>query len=241
MKKVICLVDGLNLYYPIKATGRGYLKWLNLNLLVAEWLKSNEELVEIRYYNAPPLVHKPSSARLKNYNNYVSLLENDGIVVVAGKHKFRETTLSAKAGTWVPVLIDGKKHNAVLSKDTRISGITREEKMTDVNMATDLVGLAYRNRYDHAILISGDSDLFPAVNELGNYHKKKVSLVTTGSIVGGERNRSIAGMRTFVKKKQRDGMDAQLICLTRKDLEKAKYPKIVKVNGKYFTRPKDWN
>lgn len=241
MKKVICFVDGLNLYYPIRATGRGCLKWLNLNQLVARWLAPDEQLVQIRYYNAPPLVHKPNSVRLKNYTNYVNLLNSDGIVVVPGKHKFRETTLSAKAGTRVPVLVDGKRHNAVLSKDTRISGIIREEKMTDVNMATDLVGLAYRNQYDHAILISGDSDLFPAVNEIGRYHKKKVSLVTTGSIAGGERSRSIAGMRNFVAKKKRDGMDAALICLVRKELEKARYPRIVKAGGKYFTCPKGWS
>ncbi len=37
------------------------------------------------------------------------------------------------------------------------------EKGTDVQIATDMLRRAYVNAYDTAILVSGDSDLVPAV------------------------------------------------------------------------------
>lgn len=40
------------------------------------------------------------------------------------------------------------------------------EKGVDVQMATHLVAMAYRDEYDVAILASGDGDLAPAVREV---------------------------------------------------------------------------
>ncbi|HPW56138.1 MAG: NYN domain-containing protein [Thermoanaerobaculaceae bacterium] len=40
------------------------------------------------------------------------------------------------------------------------------EKGVDVKIATDLVAMAYAGKYDVAILVSGDSDLVPAVREV---------------------------------------------------------------------------
>ena len=41
-----------------------------------------------------------------------------------------------------------------------------EEKRTDVNIAESMVDDACQNRCDHLVLISGDSDLAPAVGVL---------------------------------------------------------------------------
>ncbi len=40
------------------------------------------------------------------------------------------------------------------------------EKGVDVKIATDLISMAYAGTYDVAILVSGDSDLVPAVREV---------------------------------------------------------------------------
>jgi uncharacterized LabA/DUF88 family protein len=40
---------------------------------------------------------------------------------------------------------------------------TYEEKKTDVNMAINIVGDAFTESYDKAILITGDNDIAPAV------------------------------------------------------------------------------
>ncbi len=43
---------------------------------------------------------------------------------------------------------------------------TWHEKGVDVQIATHLVAMAYRDEYDVAILVSGDADLAPAVREV---------------------------------------------------------------------------
>ncbi len=52
-----------------------------------------------------------------------------------------------------------------------------EEKETDVNIALAMLNLAYKNEYDHAFLISNDSDLAPAIHMVrANFPEK---LITT--------------------------------------------------------------
>mgnify|MGYP001580115059 CR=1 FL=1 len=52
------------------------------------------------------------------------------------------------------------------------------EKMTDVNIAVELLSDAFEDRYDTALLISADSDLVPPINRIRNlFPKKKVIVV----------------------------------------------------------------
>jgi uncharacterized LabA/DUF88 family protein len=47
--------------------------------------------------------------------------------------------------------------------------------MTDVNIATQIIIDAYQNKYDMAMLISGDSDLVPPIKALHeNFEQKRV-------------------------------------------------------------------
>jgi uncharacterized LabA/DUF88 family protein len=53
-----------------------------------------------------------------------------------------------------------------------------EEKQTDVNIAIRLFELAIQERYDKAILISGDTDLIPAVKAVQkSFPAKKIGIV----------------------------------------------------------------
>ena len=54
----------------------------------------------------------------------------------------------------------------------------REEKQTDVNIALKLLRLAVENAYDKAIIISGDTDLIPAVRTVKEmYPEKQIGVV----------------------------------------------------------------
>lgn len=53
-----------------------------------------------------------------------------------------------------------------------------EEKGTDVNIAVDMVSLAFQNAFDEAILFSADTDYEPAIKTVRNYGKN----VTVGLI-----------------------------------------------------------
>jgi len=52
-----------------------------------------------------------------------------------------------------------------------------EEKMTDVNIATQLLVDAYENIYDCGIIISGDSDLVPPVDAIRKHFPQKRMIV----------------------------------------------------------------
>ena len=56
--------------------------------------------------------------------------------------------------------------------------IGHEEKETDVSIALYLINEAYRDSYDHALLVSRDSDLVPAVRMLrGQFPSKRITIV----------------------------------------------------------------
>lgn len=241
MERVICFVDGLNLFFPVKALGKQSLKWLNLNILAGEWVQTHNKMVGIRYYNAPPVGNKRGSHRLENYRAYMRLLENDGITVKHGRHKIKEATLLAKAGTMVPVIVGGKQRKAKLARDTLIKGKVREEKMTDVNIAIDLVGLASRNEYDRAILISSDIDLTPAVEEVATNHNKKVTVALTNTISSVSNTRSVTSFHGFASKMEKRNVNIELLQISKEEIVRASYPKVVKISDKLFTRPKDWD
>lgn len=52
-QRVVCLIDGLNLYHAISALARPELKWVDLRSLSKVFLKSHsEELSEVLYFSA---------------------------------------------------------------------------------------------------------------------------------------------------------------------------------------------
>ena len=46
------------------------------------------------------------------------------------------------------------------------------EKKIDINIAIDIISLAYENAYDTAVLVSGDGDFLPVVKKVKELHKK---------------------------------------------------------------------
>jgi hypothetical protein len=74
--------------------------------------------------------------------------------------------------------------------------------MTDVNIATQLLLDAYQDKYDMAMLISGDSDLVPPIRAIHSNFKNKrvfvafppkrhnasINLVAKGSIMLGRKS-----------------------------------------------------
>lgn len=171
--RVVVFTDGFNLYHAIHdlrpptfladpadwasfRNWRQHLKWLNLKSLATSFIGSgHEELTEVLYFSAyatwMPDQHKRHQA-------YVAALESHDVGVVMGRFKPRDKWCQATC-----------KENYV----------THEEKETDVNIALHLTNYAWQNKYDHAIVISGDSDLVPAVECVAKlFPKKKVTIAT---------------------------------------------------------------
>jgi uncharacterized LabA/DUF88 family protein len=107
------------------------------------------------------------------------------------------------------------------------SWITYEEKETDVNIAIALVEDAVQNRYDTAILISGDSDLRPAVAAVKRLRPEKRIVA---AFPPSRHSRVLAQV-----------VDAYLTIGDSKIRNAQLPPKIITNGGVTLTRPAHWS
>lgn len=154
-QRVVCFIDGFNLYHAISALCRPELKWIDLRALSKVFLKSHsEKLLQVFYFSA--LAEHVSESSQKCQKAYIRALELTGVKIVLGHFK--------------------KKNRKCPSCDYRWIG--HEEKETDVNIALTLLDLAYQNAFDRALIISNDSDLVPAIQMVRkNFPQKQITTV----------------------------------------------------------------
>lgn len=176
MERVVVYVDGFNMYFGMMEAGYESLRWLNLEALVKALLKPNQELVELKYFTSR-VSNNPD--KQKRQTTYIEALESTGIKIYYGNYQSNSVECRRCGNIWAD----------------------NNEKMTDVNIATQILIDAYEDKYDMAMLISGDSDLVPpikAVHELFNKkrvfvafppkrHNQSVSLVAKGSMTIGRK------------------------------------------------------
>lgn len=176
MERVVVYIDGFNLYFGILDAGYRNSKWLDLDLLVKNLLQPKQDLQEIKYFTSR-VSNNPD--KQKRQSTYIEALETTGVKIFYG-HYQRDTVECNRCGNIWP------KYN---------------EKMTDVNIATQILIDAYQDKYDMAMLISGDSDLVPPIRAIHeNFsnkrvfiafppkrHNNSVALVAKGSMIIGRK------------------------------------------------------
>jgi uncharacterized LabA/DUF88 family protein len=153
MERVIAFIDGFNLYHSLEEDHayRKY-KWLDLHKLV-ELLVPPGNLREVYFFTALTMWNPEKANRHKIY---IRALESTGIHVVYGQFKKRDR----------------------FCPNCRANYSAHEEKQTDVNIAIHLLKLAIEDRYDTALVLSGDSDLIPSVKAVkSTFASKKVGVV----------------------------------------------------------------
>ncbi|MFI5344595.1 MAG: NYN domain-containing protein, partial [Chlamydiales bacterium] len=107
----------------------------------------------ILYFSAYP-TWKPDSYR--RHRDYVAALLSTGVTPVMGQFKNKPKKCLNCGIKWV----------------------NHEEKETDVNLALALLDLAYKNQYDHAFLLTRDSDLAPAIHKVKqNFPEKRITVL----------------------------------------------------------------
>jgi uncharacterized LabA/DUF88 family protein len=148
--KVITYIDGFNLYFGIRkqAVERGtpdipnprwyrYM-WLDLVKMSQEMLTPVQRLVTAKYFTAPIIESVEKQGRQAIYLDALRTLPN--LEIILGRFE-RETKECGKC-----------KHVAYHP----------QEKKTDVNLATSLIMDALDDKFDTAIVVTGDSDQAPA-------------------------------------------------------------------------------
>lgn len=135
MEKVIVYIDGFNLYFGLKSKGWQRYFWLNLVSLSENILKTDQELVVVKYFTSR--VSSPPS-KSQRQGKFIEALETlDNLKIYYGKYQ--------------PNAVECDRCHRIMSKPN--------EKMTDVNIAVEMLTDAFQNNFDSAVLISGDSDL----------------------------------------------------------------------------------
>ncbi len=175
-ERVIAYIDGFNLYFGMREAGFDKCRWLNVKKLVESLLQSNQELVGVKYYTSR-VSNNPD--KQKRQSTYVDALESTGLEIFYGNYQ------------------DGTEECRRCGHIWR----TAKEKMTDVNIATAIIVDAYKDAYDMAMLISGDSDLTPPIKAVHSLfaqkrvfiafppkrHNSSMALVAKGSMIIGRK------------------------------------------------------
>lgn len=137
MTKVVAYVDGFNLYFGLRSKGWRKHYWLDLQALAGAYLKPGQTLEQTHYFTSRIRDNGRNAADRQRQNRYIDALTSRGTRVHEGHYLEKTRKCRTCQTTWTDY----------------------EEKMTDVNIATQLLTDAYDGLFDVAFLISGDSDL----------------------------------------------------------------------------------
>lgn len=147
-ERVIAYIDGFNLYFGMREAGFDYCRWLNVKKLVENLLQANQELIAVKYYTSRV---SNSPDKQKRQSTYIDALESANVKIFYGNYQNGTEDCKRCGNVWA----------------------TAKEKMTDVNIATAIIVDAFKDDYDMAMLISGDSDLNPPIREVHKLFKNK--------------------------------------------------------------------
>lgn len=190
--RVVVYIDGFNLYFGMLDAGFNHCKWLNVEKLVRSYLTANQKLIEIKYFTSR-ITNNPQ--KQKRQTTYLEAIETTEVKIIYGLYKAKQ------------IECENCGHNWNISN----------EKMTDVNIATHIIIDAFHDKYDTAILISGDSDLVPPIKAVHqnfpnkvvsvffppNRHNNTVAGAAKGSQIIGRKKLSDSQFEENIKK--RDG------------------------------------
>jgi uncharacterized LabA/DUF88 family protein len=140
MVRVISYVDGFNLYFGLREAGWKDLYWLNMHALSARLAKHDQQVVRTKYFTSR--ISRPRD-KVRRQSTLIEAIRSIPECEVFFGHYLSSPRTCANCGytQHVPT-----------------------EKMTDVNIATEMLIDAFTNSFDVALLISGDSDLTAPIN-----------------------------------------------------------------------------
>jgi uncharacterized LabA/DUF88 family protein len=202
MERVIAYTDGYNLYYGLRAKRWKRFYWLNIQEMVRRLLKPGQTLITTKYFTT--VVKQPEDKRKRQAVFLEALRTLKDFQIYYG-HFLEDTVRCYNCG--------------YIYK-------THHEKMTDVNIAVELMSDAFQGNFDMALLISADSDLVGPVKAVRRLfsHKRVVA--------------AFPPARTSKALKQ--AVDAQ-IYINRNVLAKSVFPdQVVKPDGYVLHRPAQW-
>lgn len=202
LQRVIIYIDGFNLYFGLREKKWKNFYWLNIQKLGENILTKEQTLIEVKYFTSrisfPP-------DKVKRQGTFIEALE----------------TL-----TNIKIYYGNYQSNKSVCKKCGFTSMIPSEKMTDVNIAVELLSDAYENKFDTAILISADSDLIAPINTVHRlFEDKKIIVAFPPARHSFALKESASASFTIGRKKLADSL----------------FPEEVKKNDGYILkRPERW-
>jgi len=153
--RVSFFIDGFNFYHSLKGTRYEKFLWMNYQAFVNNFVQAhrNETCGDVFYFSAIVTWDHEAASRHKKY---ITALKEEGVKVILGKFK--------------------RKDKVCRNCNYTIRG--NEEKMTDVNLALQILSEAHNDTFDKAFIVSADSDMVPAIKAVkGAFPTKKVGVI----------------------------------------------------------------
>jgi len=213
--RTILYIDGFNLYYSaVKATP---LRWLNPVALAARAFPRNQ-IIAAKFFTARVTalpVDPQQPMRQQFYWRALRTLPEFEIIL----GEFRTRQVRAAVVTPPPKTIEIFK---------------TEEKGSDVNLGAHLLLDGFKNRYDAAIVITGDSDLITPIKMVREELRKTVGVLNPQRLSGlGHREpRASAGLRRVASFYQHG--------ISWSQLEAAQLPNPITDASGTFHKPASW-
>lgn len=201
MNRVIVLIDGFNIYHTLDTTPTYHkYKWLNLDKLARSFTAPTDTISDIFYFTS---YITWDNAKLARHQQYVKALQSVGIKPIFGAFRMKDVKCR------------------ICHRYYKIP----EEKQTDVNIAIKLFETATLDIWDHAWVISGDSDLIPAIEAV----KKTFPAKQVGVIIPIGRRAEELKLVTDSHRK-----------IKTKHLESCQFADEITIDGVVLKRPPAW-
>lgn len=224
--RTIVYVDGYNLYYS--ALTKSTYKWLDLHALMCDVLKDaypgHTASVElIKFFTSPIMGRYASDASSPNrqtrYHNALKFARSGPTEVITGYHS--------------EVTKKGYHIDATIGVDEPIWVNVMEEKQTDVNIGLHMYRDASKGLVDQVVLVSGDSDLAPAIEMIKDDFPQIVRGVVFPIVSDNPKARQSGQLKTLSSWTRRS--------LTVSQLEACQLPNnVVNRKGKAIKKPEEW-
>lgn len=154
-ERVVAYIDGFNLYFGLKEKDWRCYYWLDIQKLCRKLLLPKQHLAIVKYFTSR--IKKTSPAKHKRQSIYIEALQTlPDVKMYYGKYQ----------------LTPYKCRNCDYINEIP------EEKMTDVQLGVEVISDAYQNKYDTALIVTGDIDLVPSIEKVrAEFSNKRVIIV----------------------------------------------------------------
>jgi uncharacterized LabA/DUF88 family protein len=200
-ERVIAYIDGFNLYFGMKSEGYARFFWLDARKLSQRLLKPHQALVAVKYFTSRIRLPREKASL---QNKFLEALETlPGLEIFYGNYQI----------------------NRRICRSCKKTDHVANEKMTDVNIATEMLTDAFLNKFDTALLLSADGDLVTPVDRIAKTVGKRVIAVFP------------PGRRSF----KLESVATAHMVLGRNHLANSQFPlQVRKRNGFILNRPAEW-